>query len=279
MPALRLAPGVEDALQYITMTIGIIGGSGLYEIEGIEITKELALTTPYGEPSAAFKVGALGGREVVFLARHGADHRFPPHRVNYRANIWGFKSLGVERIISVSAVGGIHRALAPGALVLLDQIIDFTQGARASTFFDGGEVVHVDFTLPYCPEMRVNIMEAALAAGLELVDSGTYVCVNGPRLETAREIQFFSTIGGDVVGMTAMPEAALAREAALCFAGIAVVTNYAAGIVEKKLTTTEVVETMRGSLERIKALLREAIPRIPAGRSCFCPDALRDAAL
>lgn len=261
------------------MAIGIIGGSGLYEIEGIEITEEVTLTTPYGAPSAAFTRGSLGGREVVFLARHGSDHRFAPHRVNYRANIWGFRSLGVERIISVSAVGGIHRALAPGSLVLLDQIIDFTQGARESTFFDGGEVVHVDFTLPYCAELRVNIMEAALSTGLELVDSGTYVCVNGPRLETAREIQFFAATGGDVVGMTAMPEAALAREAALCFAGVAVVTNYAAGIVEKKLTTTEVVETMRGSLQRIKVLLKETILRLPSRRSCSCPDALRDAAL
>ncbi|MEW5745356.1 MAG: S-methyl-5'-thioadenosine phosphorylase [Nitrospirota bacterium] len=261
------------------MTLGIIGGSGLYGIEGLEITREVTLSTPCGEPSSAYALGTLDGRDVVFLARHGIPHRLPPHKVNYRANIWGFKSLGVERLIAVSAVGGIHRAMSPGSLVLLDQIIDMTQGARASTFFDGEEVVHVDFTFPYCSEMRTAIMEAALQRDLPLVDSGTYICVNGPRLETAREIAFFSSIGADVVGMTAMPEAALAREAELCLAGIAVVTNYAAGMVEKKLTTTEVVETMKGSLERIKALVREALVRIPPRRACSCGEALKDAKL
>ncbi|MEW6117833.1 MAG: S-methyl-5'-thioadenosine phosphorylase [Nitrospirota bacterium] len=259
------------------MTIGLIGGSGLYEIEGVETTREVTVSTPYGEPSAPYRIGMLEGKEIVFLARHGTSHSFPPHKVNYRANIWGLKSLGVERILSVSAVGGINKALPPGSIVLLDQIIDMTFGARASTYYEGSKVVHIDFTNPYCSEMRSTIMQGARNIGVPLVEAGTYICVNGPRLETAKEIQFFSMIGADVVGMTAMPEAALARELELCFAGLAVVTNHAAGIAERKLTTTEVVETMKGSLAQLKALLRAVVTRFPGCRSCPCREALKEA--
>ncbi|MFZ5997417.1 MAG: S-methyl-5'-thioadenosine phosphorylase [Nitrospirota bacterium] len=259
------------------MTIGLIGGSGLYEIEGVETTREVTVSTPYGEPSAPYRIGMLEGKEIVFLARHGAPHSFPPHKVNYRANIWGLKSLGVERILSVSAVGGINKALPPGSIVLLDQIIDMTFGARASTYYEGSKVVHIDFTNPYCSEMRSTIMQGARNVGVPLVEAGTYICVNGPRLETAKEIQFFSMIGADVVGMTAMPEAALARELELCFAGLAVVTNHAAGIAERKLTTTEVVETMKWSLAQLKALLRAIVTQFPARRSCPCREALKEA--
>lgn len=259
------------------MPIGLIGGSGLYEIEDMEITKDISISTPYGDPSSVYKTGTIGGKEIAFLSRHGIPHSIPPHKVNYRANIWGFKSLGVERIISVGAVGGINRDLPPGSIVLLDQIIDMTSGVRASTFYDKGKVVHVDFTNPYCPEMRDLIFKASQHIQLQIKKTGTYICINGPRLETAKEIQFFSMVGADVVAMTAMPEASLARELEICMSGISVVTNYAAGISTKKLTTTEVAEVMKASTGYIKSLLKEVIAQIPPSRSCLCKDALKDA--
>lgn len=261
------------------MPIGLIGGSGLYEIEGLTLTKEVTIATPYGDPSSAYKTGTLGDTEVIFLPRHGIPHSIPPHKINYRANIWGFKSLGVERIISVSAVGGITRDMPPGTLVILNQIIDLTFGARSSTFYDEDRVVHIDFTNPYCSEMRKCIINTSHTIGLPVKNSGTYICVNGPRLETAMEIQFFSKIGADVVGMTAMPEAALARELEICISGISVVTNYAAGIAATRLTTTEVVETMKNSTARLKSLLRETLLQIPQLRTCQCKDALKDTEL
>lgn len=265
------------------MAIGLIGGSGLYEIEGLEITKEVSISTPYGDPSSVYKIGTIdakeGEKQIVFLPRHGIPHSIPPHKINYRANIWGFKSLGVERIISVSAAGGINRDMPPGSIIILDQIIDMTLGARISTFYDKDKVVHIDFTNPYCPEMRDFILKASHNIGLPIKPTGTYICANGPRLETAKEIQFFSIIGADVVGMTAMPEAALARELEICISGISVVTNYSAGISESKLTTTEVVETMKNSIDRIKSLIKEVIIQISDSRTCPCKDALKDAEL
>ncbi|MCL0062489.1 S-methyl-5'-thioadenosine phosphorylase, partial [Thermodesulfovibrionales bacterium] len=257
--------------------IGLIGGSGLYEIEGLKITREVSISTPYGEPSSAYKIGSIEGREIVFLPRHGIPHKIPPQKINYRANIWGFRSLGIERIISVSAVGGISRDMSPGNIVLLDQIIDMTSGTRIATFYDEDAVIHVDLTEPYCLEMRDFLIKSSRDIGLSIKTAGTYICVNGPRLETSKEIQFFSLIGADVVGMTAMPEISLAREVEICMAGISVVTNYAAGISGSKLTATEVVETMKGSMEGIKSLLKEAIVQIPPVRLCPCKDALKDA--
>lgn len=261
------------------MPIGLIGGSGLYDIDGLEIREEISLSTPYGAPSSTYKLGNLDGTELVFLARHGVPHRIPPHKVNYRANMWGFKSLGVEKIISIGAVGGINSGMPPGSIVILDQIIDMTMGARAATFYDEEKVVHVDFTHPYCAEVRGIFIQAAEYISLPVKKSGTYICVNGPRLETEKEIEFFSFIGADVVGMTAMPEAALARELEMCCTGISVVTNYAAGIAGARLTTTEVVEAMRNSLDAIKTLLTAALPHIPVHRSCTCKDALKEAGI
>ncbi|MCL4458029.1 MAG: S-methyl-5'-thioadenosine phosphorylase [Nitrospirae bacterium] len=261
------------------MRIGLIGGSGLYEIEGLETTKEIAVTTPYGQPSAVYKIGTLGAEEIVFLSRHGTHHSIPPQKINYRANIWGFKHLGIERIISVNAAGGINKNLTPGDIVLLDQIIDMTYGARESTFYDKDKVVHIDFTNPYCSELRDLLINASQAINVPVKTSGAYVCTNGPRLETAEEIRFFSLIGADVVGMTAMPEAALARELEICFSGISVVTNPAAGIFKEKLTVTEVIETMKKSTDRIKSLIKEAVINIPLSRNCPCKDALKDAEL
>jgi len=258
------------------LKIGIIGGSGFYEIPGLTIKEYRGIKTPFGDPSGKYIIGEFPDREIVFLPRHGLQHHFPPHRVNYRANIWGFKELGVERIISISAAGGINPEIKPGIIIVPDQIVDMTNG-RACTFYDGDEVVHIDFTEPYCPELREYIFRAGERGGVELKRSGTYICVNGPRLETKAEIQIFLSMGIDIVGMTAMPEASLAREAELCLAGIVVVTNYAAGITEKRLTTTEVKEMMKGATGRVQHLLREAFSYIPIERSCTCRDALKEA--
>jgi 5'-methylthioadenosine phosphorylase len=257
--------------------VGIIGGSGLYEIPGLRLTGERDVETPFGLPSSPYMSGELEGSELVFLPRHGIHHNLAPHKINYRANIRGFSNLGVERIISVCASGGINPSLEPGSIVVLDQVLDLTQGARASSFYDEHEVVHIDFTEPFCPELRAALTGAAGEAGIDVFDSGTYICVNGPRLESRAEINHFSSIGADVVGMTAMPEAALAREDQVCLANITVVTNRAAGISGQKLTTREVVENMRRSTERVKGLIKAMLPLIPAERSCSCKDALKDA--
>jgi 5'-methylthioadenosine phosphorylase len=262
----------------ITMPrIGVIGGSGLTQMPGLTIREEREVKTPYGEPSAAYRLGEASGAEVVFLPRHGHPHSIPPHRINYRANLWGFRELGVERILSVNASGGITSQAAPGAVLVLEQVLDQTQGARASTYFDGPEVVHIDFSEPFCPELRAAVLGAAWEEGIEAVDGGTYVCVHGPRLESRAEIKHFAAMGADVVGMTAMPEAALAREMELCFAAIAVAANWAAGISDEKLSAVEVVQTMRAAEEKITHLLSGALGRIPRERGCDCKDALKDA--
>jgi 5'-methylthioadenosine phosphorylase len=256
--------------------IGVIGGSGVYEIDGVVIREDKRISTPFGEPSDSYRIGEIAGVEVAFLPRHGSPHHIAPHKINYRANIRGFKELGAERIISVNAVGGINPKLKPGSIVILNQIIDMTEG-RASTFYDEEEIVHVDFTEPYCPELRTAILTAGKNAGFTLKENAVYVCVNGPRLETAAEIKAFSMLGADVVGMTGMPEASLARELAICFSGIGVVTNYAAGISGNRLTTTEVVRTMAESAEAVKMLLERTFASIPHTRNCMCKDALANA--
>jgi 5'-methylthioadenosine phosphorylase len=257
--------------------IGVIGGSGLYELKGLSVLEDRVLSTPFGEPSAPYRIGEISGIKVAFLPRHGTGHNFPPHRINYRANIWGFKEIGAERIISVNASGGINPSFRPGEIVLLDQVVDFTQGARQSTFYDKDEVVHIDFTEPYCPELREALSDAASSTRVEVKNTGTYICVNGPRLESRAEIEHFGRMGAEVIGMTGMPEASLARELEICFSAIAVVTNYAAGLSGKKLTTDEVVKKMEDANERLKRLLKEALALIPPGRACQCKDALKGA--
>jgi len=256
--------------------LGVIGGSGVYEIDGVVIKEDKRISTPFGEPSDSYRIGEISGVEVAFLPRHGSPHHIAPHKINYRANIWGFRELGVERIISVNAVGGINSKLKPGNIMLLNQIIDMTEG-RASTFYDEEEIVHVDFTEPYCPELRTALLTAGKNAGVALKEDAAYICVNGPRLETAAEIKAFSLLGADVVGMTGMPEASLARELAICFAGIGVVTNFAAGISGSRLTVTEVVKTMKESAEEVKILLEKTFAAIPHTRNCGCKDALANA--
>lgn len=257
--------------------IGVIGGSGLYEIQGLAVKNKKSISTPFGKPSDKYLIGEIGGKEIIFLPRHGSHHAIPPHMINYRANIWGFKKLGVSRIISVNAVGGIKRSLKPGDIVIPSQIIDMTKNRR-STFYDGKTgVVHIDFTDPYCPELGKILQKAGKNLKTTLKNGGTYTAVEGPRLETASEIKGFRIIGGDIVGMTGMPEASLARELEICYSGLCVVANFAAGISKKKLTVSEVMEAMGDANEKIKLLLKETFRLIPDERGCLCKDTLNEA--
>lgn len=210
--------------------LAIIGGSGLSQLANLEMTRRQVVRTPYGEPSGALTFGRIQGREVVFLARHGHGHTIPPHEVNYRANLWALHAQQVKDVVSVASVGGIRLGLAPGTLAVPDQIIDYTHG-RQSTFFSSADhgVTHIDFTHPYCETLRQRLLMSAAAAGEAIAAGGTYAATQGPRLETAAEINRLERDGADMVGMTGMPEAALARELGLCYAAIAVVVNHAAG--------------------------------------------------
>ncbi|MDA8174497.1 MAG: S-methyl-5'-thioadenosine phosphorylase [Nitrospiraceae bacterium] len=270
-------------VNYIMPDIGVIGGSGIYSIPGLRKTDEKRVETPFGEPSGSYLIAELDGRGVVFLPRHGSGHAVAPHKINYRANIWGMRHLGVKRIIAVNATGSLLESVPPRSIVIPHQLIDYTAGARAATFFEDREVVHVDFTDPYCPELRSTLADACRQAspGAPFFDSGVYVCVNGPRLETAAEIAAYAKLGGSVIGMTGMPEAVLARESEMCYCALAVITNYAAGInPSARLTTGEVLENMRQSVPLLQDILRRAIPLVPAERSnCLCAAALKDSRL
>lgn len=210
--------------------LGIIGGTGLTQLANLEITHRQVARTPYGEPSGALTFGRICGQEVIFLARHGYGHTIPPHEVNYRANLWALKDHGVDRVVSVATVGGIHPDLIPGTLVIPNQIIDYTHGRAATYFVNGSKpVTHLDFTFPYCDAMRAALLQAATRAGIRAHDGGVYGVAQGPRLETAAEINRMARDGADMVGMTGMPEAYLARELELCYAAVGAVVNYAAG--------------------------------------------------
>ncbi|MEZ5650627.1 MAG: S-methyl-5'-thioinosine phosphorylase [Burkholderiaceae bacterium] len=217
------------------MTLGVIGGSGLARLAELTDVRRQVVRTPYGEPSCALTIGRLGEREIVFLARHGYGHTLPPHRINYRANIWALCHVGVSEIVAVATVGGIHAECGPGALVVPDQIIDYTSG-RVNTFFDSTDepVTHIDFTWPYDHAMRERLLDAGRVSGQEVRDGGTYGCTQGPRLETAAEIRRMERDGCDLVGMTGMPEASLAQELGLSYAALAVVANYAAGLGDSR---------------------------------------------
>ena len=234
--------------------LAIIGGSGLTQLASLEVVKKRIVRTPYGEPSGPLTFGRIAGGEVAFLARHGYGHTLAPHEINYRANLWALKEKGVTRILAVCTVGGIAPGLAAGTLVIPDQIIDYTWG-RKSTYFEGAEqpVVHVDFTHPYCETTRAMLIDSAAEAGVAVTARATYAAVQGPRLETAAEVNRLERDGADVVGMTGMPEAALARELGIPYAALAVVANPAAG----RGTSVEAI-----SLEGISKVLKEAMGRV-----------------
>jgi len=242
------------------MTLAIIGGTGLTQIEELTITGEERLTTPFGEPSAPYLLGELNGKKLVFLARHGNPHRIPPHKISYRANIWGLKQLGVSEIIGVAAVGGIGAKMAPAVIAIPDQLIDYSYG-REHTFFadDLEHVTHIDFTEPYTPSLRARIMQAAQQANISITPSGTYGCTQGPRLETVAEIKRMANDGCDLVGMTGMPEAALARELGLAYANISVVANWADGVVEGEITMAEIEKNLEVGMANAIALLKATV--------------------
>ena len=234
--------------------LAVIGGSGLSQLASLEVTQRNMVRTPYGEPSGALTFGRIRGRELVFLARHGYGHTVAPHEVNYRANLWALKETGVQGVVSVASVGGIRRDFVPGALAVPDQIIDYTWGRR-STYFEGAgaQVTHIDFTEPYAAPLRARILAAARACGEQVIDGGTYAATQGPRLESAAEINRLERDGAHMVGMTGMPEAALARELDLPYAAIAVSANYAAGRGDSAHAVP---------MERIEAVLAEAMGRV-----------------
>ena len=242
--------------------LAIIGGSGLTRLSTLAVAHREVVRTPYGEPSSALVFGQIAAHDVVFIARHGHGHTIPPHRVNYRANLWALKQRGASAILAVASVGGI-RGGAPGDLVLPHQLIDYTHD-RESTFFDGGDhrVVHVDFTHPYTPELRAKCLVAAQAAGVRLIDGGVYGAVSGPRLETAVEIDRMDRDGATLVGMTGMPEAALARELGLPYAAIAVVVNHAAGRGDssERVSMEGINKVLHAAMDKVRALLEHIVP-------------------
>ncbi|MEX2289786.1 MAG: S-methyl-5'-thioadenosine phosphorylase [Mycobacteriales bacterium] len=252
-------------------TIGVLGGSGLYAL--LEGAREVAVETPYGLPSDPPVVGEFGGRQVAFVPRHGADHRLPPHRIPYRANLWALRSLGVRQVLAPCAVGGLRPALGPGSLVVPDQLVDRTSG-RAQTFHDVG-AVHVPFAEPYCPTGRRLAVERAGAAGWPVTDGGTMVVVEGPRFSTRAESQWFAAQGWDVVNMTGHPEAVLARELALCYTAIALVTDLDAGIEGgPAVTQAEVFRVFGENTARLRSLLLEVVAALPEQQDCSCGSAL-----
>lgn len=236
--------------------LAVIGGSGLDAYEGLAITDQRIVETPYGFPSAALSFGTLDGCEMVFLARHGEAHQIPPHRINYRANIWALQHVGVSEVIAVAAVGGISQGFGPGTLCIPDQLIDYTWG-RDHTYFDGGEagVEHIDFTEPYCEPLRQRLLKHAQVLSLSPQSSGCYAATQGPRLETPAEIARLARDGCDLVGMTGMPEAALARELGLCYACCALVVNWAAGKGEGPITMAEIEANLARGMGSIRQLI------------------------
>ncbi len=243
--------------------LAVIGGTGLSDLDGLTVSRHEEGISHYGKTSAQLTFGEFAGREVVFLPRHGRPHAIPPHRVNYRANIQALRNTGVERILAVNAVGGIGDDMCPCRIVIPDQIIDYTWG-RAHTFFeDGGEsVTHIDFTRPYAGPLRETIIKAASASGVAVIDGATYAATQGPRLETAAEIQRLQRDGCDIVGMTGMPEAALARELEMDYACIAVVVNWAAGKTDAEITMDEIKRNLDQGMADIQRLLQAVIANL-----------------
>ncbi len=234
--------------------IAILGGSGLSRLDALEVERQKIVVTPYGEPSAPLTFGTFDDLPIVFLPRHGEAHSIPPHLVNYRANLWALQSVGVKEVVSVASVGGITRP--PESLCVPDQIIDYTWG-REHTYVESGvtPVKHVDFTEPYCPALRRRLLEAGRRAGIEVVDGGTYGATQGPRLETAAEIRRMQHDGCDLVGMTGMPEAALARELDLCFAHLTLTVNWAAGIGGASISMEEIKQVLENSIESVRRII------------------------
>lgn len=259
------------------LVIGVIGGSGLYDLAGLEDVREVELSTPFGAPSDAYVTGRLHGQRVVFLPRHGRGHRLTPSEINFRANVWGLKKLGVSRILSVSAVGSMREDVHPGDFVVIDQFFDRTRH-RADTFFGNGVVAHVMFADPVCGALRRDLVTIGRELGLTMHDGGTYVNMEGPQFSTRAESRIYRTWGVDVIGMTNLQEAKLAREAELCYATIAMATDYDCWHEGHDDVTVEaIIAVMHKNIGNAKRLIAAAIPRVGAATKCACGSALASA--
>ena len=258
-----------------TAEIGIFGGTGIYDSEMLKNSKEITVETPYGNTSDAITIGELGGKKVAFMPRHGKKHSIPPHLINYCANIWAFKELGITRIISPSAVGSLKEEIKPGNFVLPTQFIDFTK-SRRNSFSEDGRVIHISVADPFCPELQEIVSSVANNQGISLHKDCTYTCIEGPRFSTKAESRFYKSTGADIIGMTLVPECQLAREAQICYVSIATVTDYDVW-AEKPVTAKEVLETLSKNVEKTKELLTILIDKIPKTKSCDCEKALSEA--
>jgi len=255
--------------------IGIFGGTGIYDSGLLENTQEIDMDTPYGKPSDTITVGTFKGRKIAFLPRHGKKHTIPPHMINFKANIWAFKELGITRIIAPSAVGSLKEELEPGHFALPTQFLDFTK-SRESSFSNNGRVIHISVADPFCPELQASIIQVTDKEDLKIHKDCTYVCIEGPRFSTKAESKFYRSTGADIIGMTLVPECQLAREAQMCYASISTVTDYDVW-AEKPVTAKEVLETLSKNVEITKKILTELIDKIPKTRDCSCAKALEEA--
>ena len=258
-----------------TAEIGIFGGTGIYDSGLLKDSKEITIDTPYGKTSDSITVGEFNGRKVAFMPRHGKKHTIPPHLINFRANIWAFKELGVKRIIAPSAVGSLKEEFEPGHFALPSQFIDFTK-SRKGTFSENGKVIHISVADPFCPELQNVILNVTKEQEIQIHDNCTYICIEGPRFSTKAESKFFRTTGADIIGMTLVPECQLAREAQICYVSISTVTDYDVW-AEKPVTAKDVMETLAKNVEMTKKLLTLVIDQIPKIKSCFCETALEEA--
>ena len=260
--------------------IGVFGGSGFYSL--LENAEERRIETPYGPPSDVVTIGEIAGKRVAFLPRHGKTHSHPPHMVNFRANVYAMHSLGVKRIIGPSAVGSLQPQIKPGDFVVVDQFVDRTRG-RKDTFYDGPITTHVSSADPYCPQLRQLAIEVTKDLGIPCHESGTNVVIQGPRFSTKAESRWFTRMGWEVVGMTQYPECILARELEMCYASIALCTDYDTGLVglpgTEPVSADQIIHMLHSNIERVKAVIVEMVKRMPAERMCECGDALKFARL
>lgn len=256
--------------------IGVIGGSGLYEMEGLTEIEEVKVKTPFGEPSDLIVIGTLEGRRVAFLPRHGRGHQIMPTELPSRANIYALKSLGVEHIIAVSACGSMKEAIHPLDMVIPDQIFDRTRG-RINTFFGGGVVAHISFDEPFCPNLSALLYQAARETGAKVHKGGTFVVIEGPSFSTKAESRIYRGWGVEIIGMTVLPEAKLAREAEICYAVLANVTDYDVWLVSEEPVSVEMlIDNLLKNAEMAKKIIKKVVPNIPEARTCFCPTALKN---
>lgn len=256
--------------------IGIFGGTGIYDSGLLTESKEVTIDTPFGKTSDSITVGTYKGRRVAFMPRHGRKHTIPPHLINFRANIWAFKEMGIKRIIAPSAVGSLQEDLKPGDFVIPNQFIDLTK-SRKYTLYEDGKVIHISVADPFCPELQSSVYGAAEKMGMHLHKDATYVCIEGPRFSTRAESKVYKNVmGADIIGMTLVPECQLAREAQMCYVSISTITDYDVW-ADKPVTAKEVLETLSRNVHATKNLLGVLLEKIPQQRACSCAKALEEA--